>query len=66
MGYGKEAAHCKILELQVMNMKMNSNSMERVQKKHFSFNSRMGTSPSKVFLKILRSVVSGSCFELML
>ena len=44
MGYGKGAAHCKILELQVMNMKMNGNSMERVQKKHFSFNSRMGTS----------------------
>ena len=64
----KRAAHCKILEWQVMNTKMNSNSMERVQKQHFSFNSRIENSPSEVFLKILRSVVvvSRSCFELML
>ena len=42
--------------------------MEHVQKQHFSFNSRMGSSPSEVFLKILRfvTVVSQSCFELML
>ena len=36
--YGKRAAHCKILQWQVMNKKMNSNSMEHVQKQHFSFN----------------------------
>ena len=35
-----------------MNKKMNSNSMEHVQKKHFSFNSRKGSSPSEVFLRI--------------
>ena len=51
-----------------MNEKVNSNSMEHVQKQHFSFNSRIGNSPSEVFLKILRSVVvvSRSCFELMI
>ena len=49
-----------------MNKKMNSNSMEHVQKQHVSFNSRMGSSPSKVSLTILGSVVSRSCFELML
>ena len=48
-----------------MNKKMNSNSMEHVQKQHFSFNSRLESSPCKDFLKI-RSVVSLSCFELML
>ena len=42
---------------------MNSNSMEHVPKQHLSLNSRMGNSPSEVFLKILRSVVSRSCFE---
>ena len=30
--------------------KMNSNSMEHVQKQHFSFNSRKGSSPSELFL----------------
>ena len=39
--------------------------MEHVQKQHLSFNSRMGCSPFEVFLKISRSVVSRSCFELM-
>ena len=39
MSYKKKAAHCKILEWQVMNKKMNSNSMEHVQKQHFRFNS---------------------------
>ena len=34
--------------------------MEHVQKQHLSFNSRMGNSPSKVFLKIPRPVVSRS------
>ena len=50
--YGKRAAHCKNIEWQVMNKKTNSNSMEHVQKQHFSFNSRMESSPSKVFQKI--------------
>ena len=45
----KEQHTAKILEWQVMNRKMNSNSMERVQKKHLSFNSRMGTSRLKCF-----------------
>jgi len=56
----KEQHTAKILEWQVMNKKKNSNSMELVQKQHFSFNSRMGNSPSEVFLKIPRSVVSRS------
>ena len=30
--------------------KMNSNSMEHVQKQHFSFNSRKGSSPSELFV----------------
>ena len=30
---------------------MNSNSMEHVQKEHFSFNTRMVSSPSEAFLK---------------
>ena len=34
---------------------MNSNSMEHVQEQHFSFNSRMGSSPAEVVLKISRS-----------
>ena len=34
MSYGKRAAHCKILEWQVMNKKMNGYSMEHVQKQH--------------------------------
>ena len=38
-----------------MNKKMNSNSMEHVPKQHFSINSRMGSRPSKVILRILRS-----------
>ena len=66
MSYGKRAAHCKILEWQVMNKKMNSNSMDYVQKQHFSFNARIGSSQSEVCLEISRSVVSRSCFELML
>ena len=66
MSYGKRAAHCKILEWQVMNKKMNSNSMDHVQKQHFNFNARMGSSPSEVCLEISQSVVSRSCFELML
>ena len=45
---------------------MNSNSMEHVKKKNILLNSGMGSSPSEVFLKISRSVVSRSCFELML
>ena len=36
---------------------MNSNSMEYVQKRHSSFNSRMGSSPSEVLLKIFLKVV---------
>ena len=43
----------KILQWQVMNKKLNSNSMEHVQK-HFSFNSTKGSNPSEVFLKISR------------
>ena len=46
--------------MQVTNKKMNRKSMEHVQKQHFSFNPRKGSSPSAVFLK-----VSQSCFELM-
>ena len=62
--YRKRAAHCKILEWQLMNKKINSNSIEHVQKQYFSFNSRMGS----VSIQILRSVavVSRSCFELIL
>ena len=44
----------KILQWQVMNKKLISNSMEHVQKQHFSFNSRKGSNPSEVFLKIPR------------
>ena len=43
--------HCKILEWQVMNKKINSNSNEHVQKQHLSFNSRMVSNPFEVFLK---------------
>ena len=32
--YGRRAAHCKILEWQVMNKKMHGYSMEHVQKQH--------------------------------
>ena len=49
--------HCKNIEWQVMNKKMNGTGT----KQHLSFNSRMESSPSEVFLKILRS-----CFELMI
>ena len=54
----KEEHAAKYPERQVMNKKMNSNSMEHIQKQHFSSNSRKGSSPFEVFLKISRSVVT--------
>ena len=62
----KKVAHYKRFEGQVMNKKMNSNSMEHVQKQHFSSNSRKASSSSGLFRKISRSVVLRSCFELKL
>ena len=53
--YGKRAAHCKTLEWQVRNKKININSMEHAQKQHFSFNSRKRSSPFEPLLKISRS-----------
>ena len=53
--YGKRAAHCKTLEWQVRNKKIHINSMEHVQKQHFSFNSRKRSSPFEPLLKIWRS-----------
>ena len=62
----KRAAHCKTLERQVMNKKMDSNSREHVQKQHLSlsFNSRMASSLSEVFLTTLRAEATFSRYEL--
>ena len=53
----KKVVHCKSSEWQVMNKKMNSNSMAHVQKQHFSSNSRKASSPSGLFRKIARAKV---------